>query len=92
MDDIKKRDNDWYNANWEGDEDFREHPETECPADRDRHTLLAEIDTLKSMIKEMIYHECWDGDNFIDRPFIDIYRGSYKQAEDLQMLLGAMFK
>lgn len=31
---------------------------------------LKEVEELKSCYEEMITHECWDGDNFIDRPFL----------------------
>jgi hypothetical protein len=34
---------------------------------------LKEVEELKSCYEEMINHECWDGNNFIDRPFLPRY-------------------
>lgn len=46
--DIRKRDDQWQDGFRLYDDDFlRQHPDTECPADRDRHTLLTELDTLE---------------------------------------------
>jgi len=47
-----------------------------------------EIAALKALVKEMIHHECRDG----DRPFYHLWKGSEWEQEDLSILIGAMFK
>jgi len=54
--------------------------------------VMAELKRLHGLVREMIHHECWDGDNFIDRPFLNIWKGSEWEQEDLSILIGAMFK
>ena len=65
---IVRRDNDWATADW--DEFPREHPATECTADRDRHALLAALDAanqreavLRAALEGLVWRRnqgpCW---------------------------------
>jgi hypothetical protein len=60
--------------------------------DCDHSECIERYDVLYALVREMIHHECWDGDNFIGRPFRDLWKGSEWEQEDLKILIGAMFK
>ena len=50
------------------------------------------IKVLESLVREMIHHECWDGDNYLRKPFYHLWKDSEWEQEDLKTLIGAMFK